>query len=165
MYYRGIIYQSLKKLLYCSMMLIKKCCGFINIRPGLIIWAVLEIISASAQFSCFECENCSKESLAVVAVDSVVGIVASTLLLYGVIFKQKCALSLHLLSRICYMSTSIVSGILVLIFVSELPKSDLPQHIPQLILGIYMCGKFVWGFYYWLCVYSFYRQLPYYDLP
>ena len=147
------------------MMLIKKCCGFINIRAGLIIWAVLETISASAQFSYFECKNCSEESLAVVAVDSVVGIVASSLLLYGVIFKHKCALSFHLISRIIYMSTSIVSGILVFIFVSRLPKSNLPQHIPQLILGIYMCGKFVWGFYYLLCVYSFYRQLAYYDIP
>ena len=71
----------------------------------------------------------------------------------------------HLLSRIIYMSTSIVSGIAVFIFVSNQPGHDVSQHKKDLILGIYMCGKFVWGFYFWLCVHSFYRQLEYYDLP
>ena len=82
-------------------MKVKKCCGFVDIRPGLGIWALLEIISAGLQFIYFKCVWCSTESLAVVGVDSVVGIVASSLLLYGVICKrQKCAISLHLLSRI-----------------------------------------------------------------
>ena len=147
-------------------MLVKKCCGFVDIRPGLGIWAVLEIISAGLQFIYLKCGGCSTESLAVVGVDSVVGIVASSLLLYGVICKrQKFALSLHLLSRTIYMATSIAAGILIFASVSKEEKTELSESILDIVFGIYLCGKFIWGFYFWICAYSFYRNIDYYNIP
>ena len=144
-------------------MLIKRCCGFVNLRPGLAIWALLELISAGFQFMYLNCEHCSYESKAVVGVDSIVGIVSSCLLLYGVIIRHKCATSLHLVSRILYMATSISSGILIFALIRKQP-SDLSECIPQVILGVYLCGKFVVGFYFWLCVFSFYKTIDYYNI-
>ena len=145
-------------------MLVKKCCGFVDIGPGLGIWALLEIISASLQFIYFKCDSCSAESLAVVGIDSVVGIITSCLLLYGVITKQKCALSLHLLSKTVYMATSITAGILIFASVSK-EQEELSERILDIVFGIYLCGKFVWGFYFWICAYSFYRNMDYYNIP
>ena len=145
---------------------VKKCCGFVDIRPGLGIWALLEIVSAGLQFIYFKCDGCSDQSLAVVGVDSVVGIVASSLLLYGVICKrQKCAISFHLLSRTIYMATSIAAGILIFASVSKEEKTELSERILDIVFGIYLCGKFIWGFYFWICAYSFYRNMDYYNIP
>ena len=147
-------------------MKVKKCCGFVDIRPGLGIWALLEIISAGLQFVYFKCVSCSTESLAVVGVDSVVGIVASSLLLYGVVCKrQKCAISFHLLSRTIYMATSIAAGILIFASVSKEEKTELSERIIVIVFGIYLCGKFIWGFYFWICAYSYYRTMDYYNMP
>ena len=147
-------------------MKVKKCCGFVDIRPGLGIWALLEIISAGLQFIYFKCVWCSTESLAVVGVDSVVGIVASSLLLYGAICKrQKCAISFHLLSRTIYMATSIAAGILIFASVSKEEKTELSERIRYIVFGIYLCGKFIWGFYFWICAYSYYRTMDYYNMP
>ena len=145
-------------------MLVNKCCGFVDIRPGLGIWALLEIISAGLQFIYFKCDSCSDESLAVVGIDSVVGIIASGLLLYGVIVKQRCALSLHLLSRAVYMATSITAGILIFASVSK-EQEELSERILDIVFGIYLCGKFVWGFYFWICAYSYYKKIDYCNLP
>ena len=77
-------------------MMIEKCCGFIDIRPGLGILSILELIASCAQFSYLEmCQDATSESKALVATCSVVGVIGGCLLLFGIIKKKNKPKPLH----------------------------------------------------------------------
>ena len=145
-------------------MFVKKCCGFIDIRPGLAILALIEIVSAGLQFIYFKGGHVSHLSLAVVGIDSVVGIVASCLLLYGVIRRRKSPLSFHLISRAIYMATSVIAGILIFASISKTAEVELSERGLDIVFGVYLCAKFVMGFYFWICAYSFCRKINYHNI-
>jgi hypothetical protein len=135
--------------------MIAKCCGFVDIRPGLGILSIFELIAACTQFAYLTCKETTSESRALVGTCSVVGVVGGCLLLFGVIKKDKTAMYVHMLSRNIEMALSISAGVFVFISIS---KREECSEALQILWGIYFIRKFVSGIYFFCCVYSFYRK-------
>ena len=145
-------------------MLIHKCCWCLNLRCGLLLLALLELILSCVQFSYFKCEEETNDTKGLLATTSVVGIVASCLLLYGVIAKARNGLYVHMIARLIEMAISIVTSIYIFMSIEHFPDEHHCNLALPIFLGILLLGRFLFGFYFFCCVYSFYKQAEYDDI-
>ena len=128
-------------------MIIDKCCGIVELRPGLIILAIAELISTIGQLSYSHCDP-PAGNLVLVCVTSALGILASSSLLLAAIKSSRKWLLSHMIARTIEMLMSIICGILILVALSNgLPNKQCDE-TTDIILGICFLGQFKGTTYY-----------------
>ena len=121
-------------------MIVDKCCGFVNLRPGIVVLAIAELSISIGQFLYSHCEP-SVENLVLVCVASALGIVASISLLFGAIKSSRKWLLTHMIGRTIEMVMSIICGILIFVALSNNQSNQQCNKETDIILGICFLGE------------------------
>ena len=121
-------------------MIVDKCCGFVNLRPGIVVLAIAELSISIGQFFYSHCEP-SVENLVLVCVASALGIVASISLLFGAIKSSRKWLLTHMIGRTIEMVMSIICGILIFVALSNNQSNQQCNKETDIILGICFLGE------------------------
>ena len=121
-------------------MIVDKCCGFVNLRPGIVVLAIAELSISIGQFLYSHCEP-SVEYLVLVCVASALGIVASISLLFGAIKSSRKWLLTHMIGRTIEMVMSIICGILIFVALSNNQSNKQCNEETDIILGICFLGE------------------------
>ena len=121
-------------------MIVDKCCGFVNLRPGIVVLAIAELSISIGQFLYSHCEP-SVENLVLVCVASALGIVASISLLFGAIKSSRKWLLTHMIGRTIEMVMSIICGILIFVALSNNQSNKQCNEETDIILGICFLGE------------------------
>ena len=121
-------------------MIVDKCCGFVNLRPGIVVLAIAELSISIGQFLYSHCEP-SVENLVLVCVASALGIVASISLLFGAIKSSRKWLLTHMIGRTIEMVMSIICGILIFVALSNNQSNKQCNEETDILLGICFLGE------------------------
>ena len=121
-------------------MIVDKCCGFVNLRPGIVVLAIAELSISIGQFFYCHCEL-SVENLVLVCVASALGIVASISLLFGAIKSSRKWLLTHMIGRTIEMVMSIICGILIFVALSNNQSNKQCNEETDILLGICFLGE------------------------
>ena len=140
-------------------MFVQNCCGFIELRLGLIILSVVELLASAGQFGYATYKGAGTATTDVVITCSISEIIGSGVLLFGVLQKHQNVLVGHMGVRTLGMTLSIISSIMMFTSVDVEKNSSLKI---ELLVGIYFLGKFLLGFYFLICIHSFCKTIGYY---
>ena len=121
-------------------MIVDKCCGFVNLRPGIVVLAIAELSISIGQFFYSHCEP-SVENLVLVCVASALGIVASISLVFGAIKSSRKWLLTHMIGRTIEMVMSIICGILIFVALSNNHSNKQCNEETDILLGICFLGE------------------------
>ena len=121
-------------------MIIDKCCGIVELRPGLVILAIAELISTIGQLSYSHCDP-PAGNLVLVCVTSALGIFASSSLILGAIKSSRKWLLSHMIARTIEMLMSIICGILICVALSNGQPNKQCNETTDIILGICFLGE------------------------
>ena len=117
-------YINIKVEVNLDNMLVNKCCGFVDIRPGLGILSIIEVTASCGQFVYLTCTEATETSKVVVNSCSIIGFVSSCLLLLGSIKAHKIGLRGHMVLRMTEMLFSIACCVLIFISISKENQKD-----------------------------------------
>ena len=141
-------------------MILNTCCCCLDLRVGGIVIAILEILGG---IGCFipwvlgSSNLISWDFLAFGIVAGTLGVLSGTSILYGAIKKNAVATLINLI--LCGLGTIVHIIAIILIFIfsfAENPNDETPVYI---IIGVVILVKAIFEIYFWICIYSLYRQL------
>ena len=125
-------------------MVFNQCCCCVDLRTGAIVIAVLDILNGFGNFS----------QGATGIVSGIALLVAGALPLYGAIKYHQMAVLVYLILEVIGIILLLIMAILV--FVAGAQYGDIGA---VAIIGVVIFIVAALHFYFWLCVYSFYKGL------